>query len=136
MHLFTNLKLMPKLMLAFGVLLLLMLVQGIGAYSGMRSMDQATQVLAQDVLPAVTLVGLTRGLLGEYRTASYRGLVRASEAAKQEARERAVAIDAQLAQNFKDYEQYVTTAQERRMLEELVAAWAAARASYDSVNEL
>ncbi|NLW96254.1 MAG: HAMP domain-containing protein, partial [Xanthomonadaceae bacterium] len=136
MHVITNMKLMPKLMLAFGILLLIMLVQGAGAYMGMRSMDRTSQSIAQGVLPAVTLVGQTRGLLGEYRTASYRGLVRASEAAKQEARERAVAIDAQLAQNFKDYEQYVTTAQERRMLEELVAAWAAARASYDSVNEL
>ena len=136
MHLFTNLKLMPKLMLAFGVLLLLMLVQGIGAYSGMRSMDRVTQVLAQDVLPAVTLVGQTRGLLGEYRTASYRGLVRASAAAKQEARERAVQIDAQLAQNFTAYEQYASTPEEQRMLADLVTAWGAARESYASVNEM
>src|SRR5512138_510080 len=136
MHLFTNLKLMPKLMLAFGVLLLIMLVQGIGAYSGMRSMDRATQDLSQNVLPAVTLVGQTRGLLGEYHTASYRGLVRASAAAKQEARDRAVRIDAQLVKNFEEYGRYANTAEEQRMLAELVAAWDAARESYASVNEL
>src|SRR5690606_2371773 len=77
MQWFSNLKLAPKLMLAFGLVLVLMLVQGIGAYIGMRSMERVTGELAQDVLPSVTLVGDTRALLGEYRTASYRGLVRA-----------------------------------------------------------
>jgi methyl-accepting chemotaxis protein len=136
MHVFTNMKLMPKLMLAFGVLLLIMLVQGIGAYLGMRSMDRASEQVAGTVVPAVTLVGQTRGLLGEYRTASYRGLVRASDAAKREARERATSIDAQLAQNFEAYGQYASTDEEKRLLAELVAAWAAARKSYDEVNEL
>ena len=113
-----------------------MLVQGIGAYSGMRSMDRVTTGLAEDVLPSVTLVGETRALLGEYRTASYRGLVRASDAAKREARERAVQIDAQLAENLKAYERFATTADEQRLLAELVAAWEAARVSYASVNEM
>src|SRR5690606_5437252 len=85
---------------------------------------------------AVTLVGQTRGLLGEYHTAAYRGLVRASAAAKQEARERAVRIDAQLVENFEAYGKYATTAEERRLLEELVAAWDKARESYAMVNEL
>src|SRR5690606_2490854 len=136
MQWFSNLKLAPKLMLAFGVVLLIMLVQGIGAYSGMRSMDRVTGELAGDVLPAVTLIGQTRALLGEYRTASYRGLVRASDAAKREARERAVQIDAQLAENLKDYERFANTPDEQRMLAELVAAWEAAKASYASVNEM
>ena len=34
MHWLKNLKLTPKLMLAFGVVLALMLVQGVGAYLG------------------------------------------------------------------------------------------------------
>ena len=114
MQWFSNLKLAPKLMLAFGVVLLIMLVQGIGAYSGMRSMERVTGELAEDVLPAVTLIGQTRALLGEYRTASYRGLVRASDAAKREARERAVQIDAQLAENLKAYEQLKQTKAEPR----------------------
>ena len=136
MQWFSNLKLAPKLMLAFGVVLLIMLIQGIGAYSGMRSMDRVTGELAGDVLPAVTLIGQTRALLGEYRAASYRGLVRASDAAKREARERAVQIDAQLAENLKDYERFATTPDEQRTLAELVSAWEAARASYASVNEM
>src|SRR5690606_9286911 len=115
MQWFLNLKLAPKLTLAFAVVLLIMLVQGIGAYSGMRSMDRVTSSLADDVLPSVTLVGQTRALLGEYRTASYRGLVRASEASKREARERAVAIEAQLADNFAAYGRYASSPDEQRM---------------------
>ncbi len=136
MHWFSNLKLAPKLMLAFGVVLLIMLIQGIGAYTGLRSMDGVTTNLTADVLPSVTLTGETRGLLGEYRTASYRSLVRASEASKQQARERAVQIEGQLAENFQAYGQYAKTDEQRRLLMELVTAWDAARASYASVNEM
>ncbi|MDH5832443.1 MCP four helix bundle domain-containing protein, partial [Luteimonas kalidii] len=136
MHRFSNLKLAPRLMLAFGVVLLIMLVQGIGAYTGLRSMDNVTTGLADDVLPSVTLVGETRALLGEYRTASYRGLVRASEAVKQQARQRAVEIDARIAKNLEAYKRYATTPDEQRTLAELVTAWEAARVSYASVNEM
>ncbi|MGY1407952.1 MCP four helix bundle domain-containing protein, partial [Luteimonas sp. A611] len=136
MQWFSNLKLAPKLMLAFGVVLLIMLVQGIGAYSGMRSMDRVTRGLADNVLPSVTLVGETRALLGEYRTASYRGLVRASEASKREARQRAVQIEAQLAENFEAYGRFASSPEEQRMLAELVTAWDAAKVSYASVNEM
>ena len=136
MRWFSNLKLAPKLMLAFGVVLLIMLVQGVGAYMGLRSMDRVTTGLSQDVLPSVTLVGETRALLGEFRTASYRSLVRASEASKLEAREHAARIDAQLEKNFEAYAQYATTPEEQRMLGELVAAWGSAKASYASVQEM
>ncbi|ATD67645.1 methyl-accepting chemotaxis protein [Luteimonas chenhongjianii] len=136
MHWFSNLKLAPKLMLAFGVVLLIMLVQGIGAYMGLRSIDNVTTELGDEVLPSVTLVGETRSLLGEFRTASYRGLVRASDAAKQQARERTAEIDAQIQENFETYRQYTTTPAQQQDLAELVAAWESAKASYASVNEM
>ena len=136
MHWFSNLKLAPKLMLAFGVVLLIMLIQGLGAYMGMRSMHEVTTDIANDALPSIALVGETRGLLGEYRTASYRGVTRASEEVKQDARQRAAQIDGQLRSNFEAYAQYVKTPEEEQMLADLVAAWARAKASYDSVNEM
>ncbi|NYZ61836.1 methyl-accepting chemotaxis protein [Luteimonas deserti] len=136
MHWFSNLKLAPKLMLAFGAVLLIMLVQGIGAYTGLRSINHVTTDLGEDVLPSVALVGETRGLLGEFRTASYRGLVRASDAVKQDARQRTADIDAQIQKNFETYRQYATTPEEQKMLADLVAAWDAAKASYASVNEM
>jgi len=136
MHRFSNLKLAPKLMLAFGLVLLIMLIQGIGSYSGIRSIERVTRNLSDDVLPSVTLVGQTRALLGEYRTASYRSLVRASDEAKRDARERALRIEGELADNFKAYGRFASSAEEQRLLGELVAAWDAARASYASVNEM
>ena len=136
MQWYSNLKLAPKLMLAFGVVLLIMLIQGVGAYTGLRSMERVTSDLATNVLPSVTLVGETRALLGEFRTSSYRGLVRASEASKQAARERATAIDAQLAKNFENYAQYAQSPEEKRLLDELVVAWDKARSSYAAVNEM
>ncbi len=41
-----NLKLMPKLLLTFGVLLLVMLLQGIVAYRGLHSLNNVTTELA------------------------------------------------------------------------------------------
>ncbi len=136
MQWFSSLKLAPKLMLAFGVVLIIMLIQGVGAYTGLRSMERVTSGLVTNVLPSVTLVGETRALLGEFRTASYRGLVRASEASKQQARERAASIDAQLTKNFENYAQYVQSPEEKRLLDELVVAWDKARSSYAAVNEM
>ena len=42
-----NLKLMPKLLLTFGVLLLVMLLQGIVAYRGLHSLNNVTTELAE-----------------------------------------------------------------------------------------
>ena len=46
MHWIKNLKLMPKLMLTFGVILLVMLLQGIVAYRGLHSLNNVTTELA------------------------------------------------------------------------------------------
>ncbi|MCM5618905.1 hypothetical protein, partial [Xanthomonas hortorum] len=66
-----NLKLMPKLMLAFGIVLLILLVQGIIAYSGLASLNNVTSDLAGNTMSSVREAGDLRGMLGEYRNASY-----------------------------------------------------------------
>ena len=136
MHWFSNLKLAPKLMLAFAAVLLIMLVQGIGSYTGKRSIERVTTSLSENVLPSLTLVGETRALLGEYRTASYSSLVRASEETKRQARARAQRIEGELAENLEAYARYASTPEEKRLLSDLAAAWEAAKASYASVNEM
>lgn len=83
-----NLKLMPKLMLAFGIVLLIMLVQGIIAYSGLASLNNVTRDLAGNTMSSVREAGDLRGMLGEYRNAAYQNLVRASDSVKQEAKVR------------------------------------------------
>lgn len=81
-----NFKLTTKMMLAFGVVLALMLVQGIAAFVGLNSLNNATTDVTGNVLPSVKAAGDLQSLLGEYRTTSYRQHVRASDAVKAEAK--------------------------------------------------
>ncbi|UNK43932.1 methyl-accepting chemotaxis protein [Luteimonas sp. S4-F44] len=136
MHWFSNLKLAPKLMLAFGVVLILMIAQGVGGFVGLRSLDSVTDHLADNTLPTLTTVGETRALLGEYRAASYLGLVRASEQVKRDARERTAAMEQQIEANTAAYEPLIVSPEERKLYDGFVTAWADAKASYHEVNEL
>ena len=136
MHWLKNLKLTPKLMLAFGVVLVLLAAQGVGAYYGLSSLNRATTDLAEGSMETVSTAAEIRALLGEYRTASYRGLVRASEAVKLDARERTAQLSGQVDASLATYSKLATSAQERKLLEELTVAWAKARSSYESVNEM
>uniref|UniRef100_UPI0004746B2A MCP four helix bundle domain-containing protein n=1 Tax=Pseudoxanthomonas sp. GW2 TaxID=1211114 RepID=UPI0004746B2A len=136
MHWLKNLKLTPKLMLAFGVVLVLLAAQGVGAYYGLSSLNRATTNLSQGSMQSVSVAAELRALLGEYRTAAYRGLVRASEAVKLDARERSAKLSEQIDQSLAAYGKLAATAEERKLLEELTTSWHKARASYESVNEL
>ena len=60
-----NLKLTTKMMLAFGVVLALMLIQGIAAFVGLNSLNGATTEVTGNVLPSVKAAGDLRSLLGE-----------------------------------------------------------------------
>jgi len=66
-----DLKLMPKLMFAFGLVLLLMLVQGVGSYLGMRTINNVASEVSTITVPSVRAGGQMRSLVGEYRNASY-----------------------------------------------------------------
>ena len=136
MHWLKNLKLTPKLMLAFGLLLVLMVVQGIGAYLGLARLNNATDHLAGNTLATVSTAAELRALLGEYRTVQYRGLVRASDAVKQDARKRGDGLAEEIAKASAEYARLVTTEQERRLFEEFQASWEKTRTSYESVNEM
>lgn len=81
-----DLKLMPKLMFAFGLVLVLMVVQGIASYIGMRSLNEVASQVSTQVLQSVRTGGQMRGLLGEYRNASYQSLIRSSETVKKDAK--------------------------------------------------
>ena len=63
-----NFKLTTKMMLAFGVVLALMLVQGIAAFVGLNSLNGVTSQVTDNVLPSVKAAGDLRGMIGEYRT--------------------------------------------------------------------
>ncbi|AKS20436.1 methyl-accepting chemotaxis protein [Xanthomonas campestris] len=127
-----NLKLMPRLMLAFGIVLLIMLIQGIIAYSGLASLNDVTSGLAGNTMSSVREAGDLRGMLGEYRNASYQNLVRASDSVKQEA----TANVGKLRKEIKTYPQLIEGPEQKKLFNTFVEDWKKASASYASVNEM
>ncbi|CAD1791383.1 HAMP domain-containing protein [Xanthomonas arboricola pv. juglandis] len=131
-----NLKLMPKLMLAFGIVLLIMLVQGIIAYAGLASLNNVTRDLAGNTMSSVREAGDLRGMLGEYRNASYQNLVRASDSVKQEAKVRAKRLNGEIEATIKGYPRLIESPQQKQLFATFVADWKKASASYESVDEM
>ena len=133
-----NLKLSLKLMLAFGIVLVLMVVQGIVAYGGMSSLARDTDLLVNDTMASVATANETRLLLAEYRNNAYRGLIRASDAVKAQARERTQEFDQRIEETFQRYEAALPPgeSEERGLYEAATASWAEARQSYSDVNEM
>ncbi|AOL19772.1 methyl-accepting chemotaxis protein [Xanthomonas campestris pv. olitorii] len=131
-----NLKLMPKLMLAFGIVLLIMLVQGVIAYSGLASLNNVTRDLAGNTMSSVREAGDLRGMLGEYRNAAYQNLVRASDSVKQEAKVRAKKLNGEIEATIKGYPRLIESPQQKKLFDVFVADWKKASASYASVDEM
>ena len=131
-----NLKLMPKLMATFGVLLLVMLLQGIVAYRGLDSLNDVTTTLAGKRMESIRMAGEMRGMLGEYRNSSYQQLIRASDDVKAEARTRAADLRKQLDTSIKAYPGLVDGAQQKALFDTFVKDWNQTLTSYDSVSEM
>ena len=91
-----SLKLKPKLMLTFGVVLFVMLLQGIVAYRGLHSLNNVTTDLAEKRTPSLRTTGELSGMVSEYRNASYQSLVRASDDVKADAKTRATELRMQI----------------------------------------
>lgn len=136
MHWIKNLKLMPKLMLAFGVVLLVMLIQGIVAFSGLSSLNHVTDDLGKNRMESIRAVGELRGMVSEFRNSTYQGLVRASDEVKASAKSRATELRGQIDKSFTDYEPLIDGAEERKLFDAFVSEWKAALVSYDSVSEM
>jgi len=136
MQRFKNLKLTTKMMLAFGVVLALMLVQGVAAFVGLNSLNGATTQVTGNVLPSVKAAGDLRSLIGEYRTTSYRQHVRASDAVKADAKTRSGQLETQIDQAVKAYAALVTSQDEKKAYDTFVKEWAAAKQSYAEVQEM
>ncbi|MCW4472665.1 methyl-accepting chemotaxis protein [Xanthomonas sp. H13-6] len=131
-----NLKLMPKLMLTFGVVLFVMLVQGIVAYRGLGSLNAVTTDLSQVRMESMLTAGELRGLVGEYRNVAYQGLIRASDDVKADAKKQSVELREKIDTAIAEYPKLIDDAQQRKLFDAFVADWKEALVSYDSVVEL
>ncbi len=131
-----NLNLMPKLMLTFVIVLLVMLIQGIVAYRGLHSLDGVTTEIADKRMAGLRTGGELAGMVSEYRNASYQSLIRASSDVKAEAKTRATELRTHIDESIEKYSKLVDNPQQRKLLDTFVADWEAAKKSYDSVTEL
>ncbi len=131
-----NLNLMPKLMLTFGIVLFVMLVQGVIAYRGLASLNGATEDLGQRRMESLRIAGELRAMVSEYRNVSYQGIVRASDEVKADAKAQAVELRGQIDKTIAEYPKLIDDAQQRKLFDAFVTDWKAALVSYDSVNEL
>jgi methyl-accepting chemotaxis protein len=131
-----NFKLTTKMMLAFGVVLALMLVQGIAAFVGLNSLNDSTMQVTGNVLPSVKAAGELRSMITELRSTSYRQHVRASDSVKAEAKKLAADSEKRIDQAIKDYQGLIVDAEERKAYDTLVKEWKAAKQSYADVQEM
>ena len=136
MHWINNLKLMPKVMLGFGIVLLLMLVLGIASYRGLHSLNAVTTDLAVNKMASMRVAGELNAMVSEYRNASYQGLIRASDSVKADAQERAKKLRGQIDAGIKNYPALIGNASQRKRFETFAADWNAAAVYYDSVAEM
>ena len=136
MHWINNLKLMPKVMLGFGIVLLLMLVLGIASYRGLHSLNAITTDLAVNKMASVRVAGELNGMVSEYRNASYQGLIRASDSVKADAQKRSTQLRGQIDASIKNYPALIHNANLRKLFDIFAADWKAATVSYDSVVEM
>ena len=136
-----NLRLSYKLALAFGLVLVLMLVQGIVSFVGMSSIARETGNLVEGTMKSKDIVSDAELQLGQYRDTSYRTLIRASDDVKRQARERIAVIGEGIDATLASYEAQIVASgdgdpQQRELYDDFVAKWKAARQSYADVAEM
>jgi methyl-accepting chemotaxis protein len=129
-------KLGPKLMLIFGIVMVIMLIQGIIAYAGLAALNNVTRELAGNSMASVREAGELRGMLGEYRNAAYQGLIRASDAVKQDAKDRQASLKKDIDATIADYPRLLASPEQKKQYDQFVADWKKASASYASVEEM
>ena len=131
-----NLKLMPKLLVTFGVVLVVMLLQGVVAYRGLHSLNDVTTELAGKRMESLRMAGEMRGLLNEYRNDAFQQLIRASDDVKAEAAKSAVGLRTRMEASIKAYPALIDNAQQKALFDTFVKDWHEALASYDAVTEM
>ncbi|HEY0335634.1 MAG TPA: MCP four helix bundle domain-containing protein, partial [Stenotrophomonas sp.] len=136
MHWINKQKLGPKLMLTFGIVMVIMLIQGVIAYAGLAKLNGVTRNLAGNTMSSVREAGELRGMLGEYRNSAYQQLVRASDSVKQDAKANAALLNKQIDKTIKDYPRLLEGDEQKKLFNKFVSDWKKASASYASVNEM
>ncbi len=131
-----RLKLAPKLILAFGLVVVVMIIQGAVGYAGLKSLDDVTTTLATSTLRSTKISGELRALIGEYRSSSYRNLLRASEESKKEARTDSENVQKKIQAAIAAYKPLIISTEDKKYYDAFVADWDAAYKGYKEVEEM
>ncbi|GAB3732279.1 methyl-accepting chemotaxis protein [Silanimonas algicola] len=81
-----NLKIAPKLLLAFGVVVVLIIVLAVGAFRGLSSLNDATTEITQRWMVELATAQDLKSEAAAYRLQNFRLVLRTSEEAKESAR--------------------------------------------------
>jgi len=136
MQWFNTLKLGPRLVLTFAVIIVMMLIQAAISWNGMSRINQASTTLANDNMVRMQLVGALRADLSEYRNNVYQTLVRASDDIKQAGTASALQRAASIEENIALFTAEAAGSSEEALLKDFFAQWQKARTSYQDVREL
>ncbi|MCD9087194.1 methyl-accepting chemotaxis protein [Stenotrophomonas sp. SY1] len=131
-----SLKLKPKLLLTFGVVLFVMLLQGVVAYRGLHALDDVTTDLTSNRMPSMRTTDALSGMVSEFRNESYQSLVRASDEVKAQAKTRAAELRKNIDTTIAEYPKLIDSPEQKKVFDRFVGEWKNALASYDAVNEM
>ncbi|MBB5015538.1 methyl-accepting chemotaxis protein [Rehaibacterium terrae] len=130
-----NLKIAPKLLLAFGLVLALSLIQGVSSFRGLSSLDEAADEITA-AMHSVRNATLLRALVGDYRTQEYRLLMRASDEVKAEAMSRLDELATEIDELEHAQLELVASDEERALTERVIESWKAFHDISRTVREL
>ena len=136
MKILDDLRMTPKTMLAFGILLCLLAMQALAAFSGIGKLDAAGRHVSTSIIPSFKAVGELRSLMGEYRGAAYQRFVASTPAMEESARTRRDGLRRQLDAAVAAYPPLIATPQEKALYEAFAAELEAAEQSYNASADL
>ena len=136
MQWFNSLKIGPRLLLTFAVIIVMMLVQAAISWNGMSRINQASTALAEGNMVRMQLLGAIKADLSEYRSNVYQTMVRASDEIKQSGTELALQRADAIEDNIALFSRQVAGSSEQKDFEHFIASWNTARDSYKEVREL
>jgi methyl-accepting chemotaxis protein len=128
MNWINNLKIAPKLLIAFGLILLLAVLLGASAWQGLSSVNAVAE--------AVRLAAQVRADVGELRVQQDRVLMRASEAVKAESRQRVDELKARIETEWAVYSAVPADEGEQALRVQFAAAWDKIKENHELVSEL
>jgi len=130
---FRNLKIAPKLLLAFGAIIVLIIVLAVGALRGLGSLNEATNFITDVRMVQVSDTQSLRSALDEYRMQNFRLVLRTSDQVKEEARGEVDIVKGDFTSALDALEASARSEDEKATVAQIRADWDALVTSTDEV---